>query len=156
MSFMDKVKQFFGMGGVRVKLECPPQAGAQGGTVEGVVHLQSKSDLHILELNVTMKEVFTTGRGDDKETRELEMGQVVLGGNFDIKAGEAKSLPFLLPYQIIKSNADELKEKGGALGKLGSVAKFANNERSEFFIEADCDVKGTAFDPGDKKAIHLV
>ncbi len=156
MGFMDKVKQFFGMGGVTVKLECEQQASRQGGMVNGVVHLTSKSDLHILELNVAMKEAFTTGRGDDEETEEFELGKVVLGGNFDIKAGEAKSIPFQLPYQILKSNADELKEKGGALGALGSMAKFANNEKSEFFVEADCDVQGTAFDPGDKQTIHMM
>jgi len=156
MGFMDKVKQFFGMGGVTVKLECDPQASRQGGMVNGVVHLVSKSDLHILELNVALKEAFTTGRGDDEETEEFELGKIVIGGAFDIKAGENKSIPFQLPYQILKSNADDLKEKGGALGALGSMAKFANNEKSAYFVEADCDVKGTAFDPGDKQTIHLV
>ena len=155
MGFMAKVKQWFGIGGVDVQLQCENQIAKQAGLVNGAVTLTSKSDLHVLTVDVKMVEEFTTGRGDDKETEELELGTISLGGAFDIKAGETKTVQFQLPFQLLKSNADDLKERGGALGALGSMAKFANAEQSEFYVVADCDVKGTALDPGDRKQVQL-
>ncbi len=155
MGFMAKVKQWFGIGGVDVQLQCENQIAKQAGVVNGAITLSSKSDLHVLTLDVKMIEEFTTGRGDDEETKELELGTMRLAGAFDIKAGETKTVQFQLPFAELKSNADELKERGGALGALGAMAKFANAESSEFFVVADCDVKGTALDPGDRQPVTL-
>lgn len=58
--------------------------------------------------------------------------------------------------ELIKSNADSLKEKGGALGALGKMGKFANNEKSSYFVDATVDVKSAFLDPSDKKDIKLV
>ena len=155
MGFMAKVKQWFGIGGVTVDLQCENQISKQAGMVNGAVTLTSKSDLHVLTVDVSLIEEWTTGRGEDKETKDLELGKIRLGGNFDIKAGEEKTVQFQLPFELVKSNAEQLQERGGALGALGSVAKFANNEQSEYFVVADCDVKGTALDPSDKKQVQL-
>ncbi|MFZ1693248.1 MAG: hypothetical protein WAT74_08640 [Flavobacteriales bacterium] len=39
----------------------------------------------------------------------------------------------------------------------GSIlGAFANAEKSEYFVEAEADVKAAALDPSDKKAIKLV
>ena len=73
-----------------------------------------------------------------------------------IKAGETKEVAFTLPFAMLKSSNDRLKEKGGALGAIGSIGAFANNEKSEYFVDADVDVKSAALDPSDKKQIKLV
>ena len=88
MGFMAKVKQWFGIGGVTVDLQCENQISKQAGMVNGAVTLTSKSDLHVLTVDVSLIEEWTTGRGEDKETKDLELGKIRLGGNFDIKAGE--------------------------------------------------------------------
>ena len=56
---------------------------------------------------------------------------------------------------MLQSNADSLKEKGGALDKIGSLSKFANNEKSAYFVDATVDVKSAYLDPSDKKDIKL-
>ncbi len=156
MGFFDSIKQFFGIGGVKVELQIPPQAPKAGGMIQGNINLTAKSDQHILELEVKLVETWSTGRGEDKEEKEFELGKLNLPAPFDMKAGEVRQFPFQLPFQLIKSNNDQLKEKGGALGALGSVAAFADAEKSVFHVVADADVKGTALDPGDKKEIQLV
>ena len=156
MGFMQKVKQFFGIGGIDVMVQCEPQVSQQTGLVNGQVTLSAKSDQHVLTLDVKVVEEYTTGRGADKDTEEYQMGMVRLGGGFDIKAGEQKLIPFQVPFDMIKSNADELKDMGGGLGKLGAMAKFANAEKSEYFVEAECDVQATAFDPSGKQQIQIV
>ncbi len=156
MGFFQKIKNFLGIGGVKVELSVPGQASKEEGKIGGTVTLTSKSDQEVLTLKVKVFEEFTTGRGDDKKTKEIDLGSVELPGGFTIKAGETKEVPFDVSFEVVKSNAESLKEKGGALGALGGAAKFAKNEKSAYFVEADADVKGVALDPSDKKGIKLV
>lgn len=155
MGFFQKLKNKVGIGGVKVQLEIPEQTPKADGNLDGKVILTSKSDQEIKGVEIKMIEEYTTGRGDDKETKELTMGEIKITETMTIKEGETKEIPFSLPYTIIKSNNDELKEKGGALGKIGKVGSFAKNEKSEYFVEADVDVVSAAIDPSDKKKINL-
>ncbi len=145
-----------GIGGVKVELSIPAEAPKQEGNLAGKIILTSKSDQDIKEIEIKMIEEYSTGRGDEKETKELTLGEIKISEAMSIKEGETKEIPFSLPYALIKSNNDELKEKGGALGALGKVGSFAKNEKSEFFIEADVDVVSAAIDPSDRKKIKLV
>ena len=156
MGFFQKLKNKVGIGGVKVQLSIPEQAPKADGNLEGKVILTSKSDQEIKELEIKMIEEYTTGRGDDKETKELTLGEIKITETMSIKEGETKEVPFSLPYTILKSNNDELKEKGGALGAIGKVGSFAKNEKSKYFIEADADVVGVALDPSAREEIKLV
>lgn len=156
MGFMAKVKQWMGIGGVKVVLTVPAQVEKSKGQIEGKLTVSSKSDQTVKALHVELIESWTTGRGEEKETKELELGKVEIPAPFDIKAGETKEFPFVLAFTLVKSNADELKEKGGALGMLGKAAAFANAEKSTYDVKAGGDVKGTAFGPTDVKGIKLV
>lgn len=156
MGFFQNIKNKLGIGGVNVSLTIPAQAEKTAGTIEGKITLTTKSEQLVSGIEVKMIEEYTTGRGDDKTTKELTLGELKLSEEFTIKPGETKEIAFTLPFSIIKSNNDELKEKGGALGALGKVGAFADNEKSEYFIEADVDVKSAALDPSDKKQIKLV
>ena len=156
MGFLRTIKNKLGIGGVKVKLQVPGQIAKDNREAEGKIILTSKSEQEIVDIEVKFLEEYTTGRGDDEQTKELELGAVKLPGGFTIAAGETKEVSFTVPFEIIKSNADELKEKGGALGAIGKLGKFANNEKSSYFIEADVDVKSAALDPSDKKEVKLV
>ena len=156
MGFFQTIKNKLGIGGVKVALKIPSEVSKDSNLVEGTVVLTTKSEQEIVDITVQFLEEYTTGRGDDKETKELELGEVKVPCNFSIKPGETKEVPFSLSFVLEKSNSDDLKEMGGALGKLGSLSKFANNEKSVYFVDADVDVKSAAIDPSDKKKIQLV
>jgi hypothetical protein len=156
MSFFAKVKQFFGAGTVKVELSVPAQASKAAGQMGGTVVLNALSDQHVIDLKVTLTEKWSTGRGEDKETKEFELGATKVAAAFDMQTGENRSFEFTLPFQLIKSNADVLKEKGGAMGMLGKAAAFANAEQSTYEVKAVADVKGAALDPSDSKTIRLL
>lgn len=156
MKLLQIIKNKLGIGGVKVKLLVPGQIEQNSNTVPGIVELTSKSDQEIINMRFVFIEEFTKGRGENQTTRAFELGETVLNNSFLIKAGENKSFDFELPFQLLKSNADNLKEKGGAIGKIGSIAKFANNEKSAYYIKAEVDVKSAALDPHDKKEVKLV
>ena len=144
------------MGGVKVELHVPGQFAKDSSEIAGKIILTTKSDQEIVDMEVTLMEEFSTGRGDDQEEKEFELGKVKLPGGFSIATGETKEIPFVLPFQLVNSNADDLKDMGGAMGTLGKLGKFANNEKSSYYVEADVDVKSAALDPSDKKDIKLV
>lgn len=156
MAFFSKVKQFFGAGTVKVELTVPPQVTKTAGQLTGRIGLNAVSDQHILELTVKLTESWSTGRGAEKTEKQFELGKVMIAQTFEMKAGELRSFDFVLPFELVKSNADELKERGGALGMLGKAGAFANAEKSSYKVTAEADVKGAALDPSDDKEIQLV
>jgi hypothetical protein len=155
MSFFSKLKQFFGAGTVKIQLTVPPSVSKAGLQVPGKITLNALSDQHVIDVTVKLEESWETGRGQEKQTKTFELGKTTTAKEFDMKQGEERVFEFVLPFELIKSNADELKEKGGALGVLGKAAAFANAEKSRYRVIAEADVKGAAFDPSDQKDIEL-
>jgi hypothetical protein len=156
MSFFSKLKQFVGAGTVKVDLAVPPQVQKAGAQFAGSVLLNAVSDQHVLEVTVKLTEHWSTGRGDEKTEKEYELGKVAVAGAFDMKQGEQRNLEFVLPFTLLKSGNDVLKEKGGALGMLGKAAAFVSAEASTYKVTATADVKGAALDPTASKPIRLV
>lgn len=156
MGFFDKVKSKLGIGGVKVALQIPGHVSKEGEQIEGKVILTTKSEQEIIEVEIKLVEEFTTGRGDNTNTESFDLGVVKFSDTYFIKPGEVKEIPFILPFKLLKSKADSLAEKGGAVGKLGKVSKFVSNEKSKYKVEANVDVKAAVLDPSDKKDIKLV
>jgi len=156
MAFFSKVKQFFGAGTVKVELTVPAQVPKVARELKGRVDVNAVSDQHILELTVKLTESWSTGRGAEKTEKEFELGKVKVAQAFEMKQGENRTFEFVLPFELVKSNADELKEMGGALGMLGKAGAFANAEKSSYKVTAEADVKGAALDPSDDKVISLI
>lgn len=156
MGFFQNLKNKLGIGGVSVRLEIPAHVAKDAGQLQGKMVLTSKSDQEVTSLKIRLLEEYTTGRGDEKKTKEFELGIVTINQAFTIKSGETKEVAFTLPFTALKSNNDQLKEQGGALGALGKMASFADNEKSKYFVDADADVKSAALDPSDKKEIRLM
>lgn len=153
MGLLDKIKGWLNIGGVKVKLEgVNPAVSKAGNEISGKAVLTSKSDKHVLKVNYKFIVEKTTGRGEDKETKEFVLGQSSLTEPFDIKAGESTELEFVIPYSIEKS----LKDMGGVLGAIGKLGAFAAKEKLEYFVVAEADVKGTPFDATAKMEVTLV
>lgn len=157
MGFFQTIKNKLGVGGVSVALVTPGQVAKSDGIITGKVILTTKSEQELVKLSVKLIEEFTTGRGDDKKTKEFELGRFSLNlNNAAIKPGDEAEHPFSFPFELLRSNNEDLAGRGGALGALGKLGSFANNEKSEYFLVAEADVKSTALDPSDKKPVKLV
>jgi hypothetical protein len=152
MGFLDTIKGWFNIGGVKVKLQgVGPTVSKAGSSLSGSVTLTSKSDKHILGLRYRFFLKKTTGRGNEKETKEFTLGEARTKDEFDLKAGESKTMEFTLPYGIEKT----LKDMGGVLGGIGKLASFASAEKLEYFVRAEASVKGAAFSPGDSVSVTV-
>ena len=156
MGFFQKVKNKLGIGGVKIAIDVPGQISIEGGKVAGKFTLTTKSDQEIKEMEVKLVEKYTTGRGDDKRTKEFTLGNQKFNDTFAIKVGESKEYTFDFPFELLKSSNDKMADKGGVVGGIGKLGKFANNEKSEYTVEVDVDVKAAALDPSEEVDVKLV
>lgn len=155
MSFFSKIKQAMGIGTISVKLNVPGQLSAADGQLKGSLLLTAKSDQKVKKIEVKLEEEQTTGRGDNKKVKTYTIGSWNDNSLFDMKEGETKTVEFEFPVQVYKSSTDQLAEKGGMLGGLGKMAKFADDTRSEFRVHAEVDVDGAKLDPSDSCTINI-
>lgn len=155
MSIFAKIKEFFGAGTVKVTLDVPASVETSSGQLDGKLTLLAASDQHLLTVTVMLEEEWESGRGDSKTTKTFELGKLLLAQGFDMKSGDSKEFAFSLPFELVQSNADRLKARGGALGALGSISAMASGEKSTYRVKAEADVKGAALDPSDRKVIQL-
>ena len=156
MAFFDKIKQFFGIGTLSVKLNVPTTFSAKEGVLKGALTITGKSDQDIVSVEIELQEKWSKGKGDDVTEKTFTLGQIKMNEAFSVKKDEVKTINFEVPYEIIKSDNDKLKEKGGVLGGLGKMGSFLDSEKSEFTVIATVDVKGATFDPNDIANIKKV
>lgn len=153
MGILDTVKGWLNIGGVKVKLrQVDMQVPKAGSELKGKVDLTSKGDKHVLKVLYKFMMERSTGKGEDKKTEETVLGETRMNEPFDIKTGETKTLDFAINYRI----PDTLKDKSGVLGAVGKLGAFAASEKLEYYVVAECDVKGTALDPSDKVRVTVV
>jgi len=153
LGFVDTVKGWLNIGGVKVKLQdVNPRISRSASQITGKVLLTSKGEKHVLKLVYKFVMMKTTGRGEDKKTKEFVLSQSLMNDPFDMKTGETKTLDFAITYAL----ETRLKDQAGMLGTVGKIGAFAVGEKEEYFVVAECDVKGTALDPSDKIEVTLV
>jgi sporulation-control protein spo0M len=155
VSLFGKIKQGLGIGTAKLELQVPVQVAKDGGEVKGKVILTGKSDQKVKSVTVKMLEVYTTGRGDEKKTKEYELGVVTMPDAFALKKDERREIEFTLPFQMTLSSSQSLAEQKGALGMLGKAAVFAGGEKSEYQVKAIADLENVALDPDDTKQVRL-
>ena len=155
MGFIDKIKNIFGIGGVKVSLIVPKEISRDAGVINGKIIFTSKSDKKIKNYDVELKEVYKVGRGEDEKVKEFELGKIQITNEFEIKSGETKEFDFSLPFHLVQSQNDVMKSKGGVVGALGKAGSFMDAEKSTYTVETSTSVEGTVFGPTDVQRIKL-
>lgn len=151
-----KVKKWLGIEGVKVELLLPEMAFEQVGAISGQVLIHSKNEQVVTALRLKITEKYSRGRGKEKLVDEYELGSIVLKKSIQVPADEPLAVDFTLPFQLKKSNVDEFGEKNFMTSGLVSLAKKLQAVHSEFSVEVEADVEGTALNPFSKKTIKLM
>lgn len=151
-----KVKKWLGIEGVKVELLLPEMAFEQVGAVSGQLVFHSKNEQTVTAVRLKMIEKYSRGRGQEKLVDEYELGKITLNQLIEVPADEPMAVDFTLPFQISKSSVDKFGGKNFLTGGLVSLAKKLQAVNSEYRIEAEADVDGTALNPFVKKQIKLV
>lgn len=150
-----RVKQYFGIEGVKVYLDAPAEVAAWVTQIEGNVRFGSMNAQRVTRIRVRLVERYSRGRGDNKKIDEYELGSIVLEEDFDILPDQESVIPFVLPFKRLRSEVDDLASQNFIFKGLMTAAKMAYAAESEYFLIAEAKVKGTALPPFAKKAITI-
>jgi hypothetical protein len=152
---LGRVKQWLGIEGVKLELEIPEVVDESDGQVTGIIKLQTMNSQVVNRIKLVFIERYARGRGKEKLVDEYELGFTVIDREIAIPANEITEVPFTLPFSIVKSEMDEMEDKNLLYAGLAKAAKMFSRVKSEFRIEAEAKVKGTALNPFDKKSIQV-
>lgn len=151
----DKVKQWFGIEGIKVELLLPEAASIKGGIVKGQLQFTSMTAQTVQGIKLKLVEIYTRGRRSNKVTSEYELGEVTIFESFDVPAELPILIDFELPFELLKSEIDEMADKNFVFGGVAKLAKMTRGVNSEYRVDCEVDVKGTRLSPFDKKMILL-
>ena len=151
-----KVKKWLGIEGVKLELILPEEISRKSSKVIGLLRFTSMNDQTVTFIKVVMVEKFSRGRGEEKLIDEYELGAIEFTKEFEVPANESIEIEFELPFDLMKSEMDEMQDKNILLGGIVKTVKWVSRVKSEFRIIAEAKVKGVALDPFDKKTIGIV
>ena len=150
-----KVKKWLGIEGVKLELILPEKVKEADGVVNGKIRFSSMNDQTVDTVRVVMIERFSRGRKKEKLTNEYRIGEINLTKEIPITKDNPVEIDFSLPFELMKSEMDELEDKNIFFSGLVKVAKKFRGVNSEFYIEVEAKAKGTALSPFDKRLIEL-
>lgn len=150
-----KVKTWLGIEGVKLELLLPEEIDGKDGLVKGKIRFFSMNTQTVSAIRVVMVERFSRGRRSEKLTDEYELGKISIEKTISIPANEAVELEFKLPFELMKSEMDQIEEQNILFTGLAKTAKWIRGVKSEYSIMAEAKVKGVALNPFDKKLIEI-
>lgn len=150
------VKKWLGIEGVKLELILPEEIAAFDGIAKGKIRFFSMNAQTVTAIRVRMVEKFSRGRRGERLTDEYELGQISLEKVIEIPANESVELAFTLPFEMMKSEIDQMEEGNIILNGLAKTAKWIRGVKSEYSIIAEAKVKGVALSPFDKQTVVLI
>ncbi len=150
-----KVKQWFGIEGVKVTLLLPETLSAREGVLAGQLRFQSMHPQTVTRVHVALYEKYSRGRGQEKRIDEYLLGETIWTGNLDVPANEPIEMDFSLHFDLLRSEFDTFGERNLLFQGIANAAKALHAVHSEYRVEASASVKGTALDPFDIKYLQM-
>ena len=150
-----KVKKWLGIEGVKLELVLPEAVKEETGEVNGKIRFYSKNEQTVTTIRLILIEKYSRGRRSDKKIDEYELGEINLKRKITVPAEEPIEIDFSLPFNMTKSEIDELEDKNLILGGIAKTAKWLRGVNSEYRIEAYAKVSGVALDPFDRRGVVI-
>ena len=152
---LDKVKKWLGIEGVKLELFVPEAIEKSNSSVMGQIRLFSLTQQKVSGIKVKMIERYSRGRKQDKLTDEYVLGSIEFSQDLTIPKEEYLDIDFTLPFQIKKSEMDEIGDTNLLIGGLVKLAKSFEGVKSEYFIQAEANVVGAGLNPFVRQLIIL-
>lgn len=146
-----KVKQWLGIEGVKVELHVPDKIEANDNTVDGAIRFYSMHEQTVKSVRVRLIEKYKRGRRVNKLVDEYTLGEIELLQEIEVPAHEYVEVDFSLPFNRALSEMDAIESKNFLFKGAIKTAKLIRGVKSEFRIEAEADVRGTALNPFDSR-----
>jgi len=152
---LKKIKDILGIEGVKLGLELKEEYSKDIAVIEGTIVISSKSKKTIEAITLKLVEKYGRGRKDEKLINEYLLGSIELDSNLTVEADTTEKIDFVLPYNLMLSEMDQLEENNLLLKPFIKVAKRLKNVKSEYKIEVVAQIKGTKLDAIADQKIDL-
>lgn len=156
MALFKKVTDFFGINGVKIELDVPPEISKKATTAEGSITLSAKSQQIVTSIRILLIEKRTSGKGRNKKEQRFELGKILLNEHITLTPDDNKTIPFTLDFVLLKTKNEALKAQGGIFEVIGTINEALKKEDIEYSIVARADVSGAALTSSDKKYVRFV
>lgn len=142
-----KVKDFFGIEGVRLELFVPEDFKLSSGVVKGTLKLSSMRAQTVTALSIELRERYTRGRGESKLIDTYVLGYLRESRDLKVAANEEVFLPFELCFAERQTAIDSFTKKSPLLKPFSKLAKMTNSASSKYTLVASALVKGVKLSP---------
>ncbi len=150
-----KVKKWLGIEGAKLELILPEEIFESAGSVTGKVRFRSMNEQKVVSINLKLIEKYSRGRRKSKLVDEYVLGEIQLTDAFVIPVNEFVEIDFSIPFNIVKSEMDEIQDKNIFAAGLVKAAKWASGVNSTYRVEAKAKVEGVALDPYAEKDLKM-
>jgi hypothetical protein len=152
---LNKVKNWFGIEGVKMDIVLPEKINAADGLFSGILVFNSMTEQEVLNVSIKMIERYGRGRGSERLVDEYVLGEYFIDKSLVISPNVATECSFAFSFTYVPSPIEEFAKKNFLFKGLAGIAKKSNKVNSEFRIEAEAKVKGTALNPFVQKFFQL-
>jgi len=152
---LNKVKNWFGIEGVKMDILLPDDIRSGDGLFSGIFVFNALTPQEILNVNVKMVERYGRGRGSERLVNEYVLGELIIDKSIIIEANVETKLSFAFSFKYVTAPIDDFAKKNILFKGMANVAKKMSKVNSEFRIEAEAKVKGTALNPFVQKFFQL-
>ena len=152
---LKKIKDILGIEGVKIALQVPEELDIDSGLLSGKIIMNSQSEKTVSNISLKLIEKYRRGRKDAKLINEYLLGSIDIELNLTIKPNEEEVLKFDLPFNLMKSEMDQL-EDNLVFKPFIKLAKKFKNVKSEYKVTATATIKGTRLDAIAESKIKLV
>ncbi|MFK7775768.1 MAG: sporulation protein [Saprospiraceae bacterium] len=142
-----KVKKWLGIEGAKMELILPEEIFESAGTITGKVRFRSMNEQKVMSINLKLIEKYSRGRRKSRLVDEYIIGEIELTDSFVIPVNEFVEIDFSIPFNLVKSEMDEMEDKNIFAAGLVKAAKWASGVNSTYRIEGKAKVEGVALDP---------
>ena len=152
---LTKVKNWFGIEGVKMDILLPDDIRSVDGLFSGILVFNALTTQEVLNVTVKMVERYGRGRGSERLVNEYVLGELVIDKSIIIEANIETKLSFAFSFKYVTAPIDDFAKKNILFKGMANVAKKMSKVNSEFRIEAEAKVKGTALNPFVQKFFQL-
>ena len=152
---LNKVKNWFGIEGVKMDILLPDDIRSVDGLFSGILIFNALTTQEVLNVNVKMVERYGRGRGSERLVNEYVLGELIIDKSIIIEANVETKLSFAFSFKYVTAPIDDFAKKNILFKGMVNVAKKMSKVNSEFRIEAEAKVKGTALNPFVQKFFQL-
>lgn len=152
---LGRVKKWLGIEGVKVELILPETVSTREGIIRGSVRLSSMNAQSVTGLHFKLIEKYVRGRRKSKLTDEYLLAEKEIPVLIEVPAHQPIDYQFDIAFDIIESEMDRLESKNILLKGLVKAAKKIKAVKSEYRLEVEADVLGTALNPFDRKVLEV-